>query len=99
MDLLTHVKSIQQARKMLRTPPLDSIFEGEYEPGEGKVEEAVTAWAREVAASDNHAMGSLAMMPFHMGGVVDTRLRVYGIDNVRVVGRLICVRLVCEGLL
>ncbi|PPQ83722.1 hypothetical protein CVT25_006126 [Psilocybe cyanescens] len=93
LDLLTHVKSIELARKMLRTRPLDSIYEGEFEPGEEMVDAEVITWAREVAASDNHAMGSLAMMPIHMGGVVDGRLRVYGIDNVRVVGQLICVSL------
>lgn len=71
---------------MLRTPPLDSIYQGDYEPGEGLSEEEVTSWARKVAASDNHAVGSLAMMPKDMGGVVDSRLRVYGTANVRVVG-------------
>ena len=37
----------------------------------------------EVWASDNHAM---AMMPKELGCVVDTRMRMYGTENVRVVG-------------
>ena len=83
LDFETHVKGIELSRTILRTPPLDSIYEGEYEPGNGK---DVRVWAREVAASDNHVVGSLAMMPKELGGVVDTRLRMYGIENVRVVG-------------
>jgi len=87
LDLVTHVKSIQLGREMLRTPPLDKIYEGENEPGEDvKTEEDLTRWAREVGSSDNHVVGSLAMMPKELGGVVDTRLRLYGARNVRVVG-------------
>ena len=55
----------------------------ENEPGNAK---DVKTWAREVAASDNHVVGSLAMMPKVLGGVVDTRTKMYGIENVRVVG-------------
>ena len=83
LDFETHVKGIELSRTILRTPPLDSIYEGEYEPGNAK---DVKTWAREVAASDNHVVGSLAMMPKELGGVVDTKMRIYGIENVRVVG-------------
>ena len=84
LDFETHVKGIELSRRILRTPPLDSIYEGEYEPGKSGKE--VKVWAREVAASDNHVVGSLAMMPKELGGVVDTRMKMYGIGNVRVVG-------------
>ena len=83
LDFETHVRGIELSRTVLRTPPLDSIYEGEYEPGNAK---DVKTWAREVAASDNHVVGSLAMMPKELGGVVDTRLKMYGSENVRVVG-------------
>jgi len=82
LDFETHVKGIELSRTILRTPPLDLIYEGEYEPGNAK---DVKTWAREVAASDNHVVGSLAMMPKELGGVVDTRMKMYGIENVRVV--------------
>jgi choline dehydrogenase-like flavoprotein len=84
LDLETHVKGIELSRTILRSPPLDSIYEGEYEPGNDV--EDIEVWAREVAASDNHVVGSLAMMPKELGGVVDTRMKMYGIENVRVVG-------------
>ena len=83
LDFETHVRGIELSREILRTPPLDSIYEGEYEPGDAK---DVKTWAREVAASDNHVVGSLAMMPEELGGVVNTRMKIYGMENVRVVG-------------
>jgi len=88
LDALTHVKAIQLGRKMLRTPPLGAIFEAEFEPGvDKKTDDDVEEWARTVVQSDNHVVGSLAMMPQDLGGVVDTRLKVYGTDNLRVVGK------------
>ena len=87
LDALTHVKAIQLGRKMLATPPLSGIYEGEFEPGQGVVgDAAVEEWARRTATSDNHVVGSLAMMPRSLGGVVNTELKVYGTGNVRVVG-------------
>ena len=72
----THVRGIELGRTILKTPPLHTIYEGEYEPGDTK---NVEVWAREVAASDNHVVGSLAMMPKELGGVVDTRMRCKGL--------------------
>lgn len=87
LDVITHVKAIQRARDMLVSPPLDTIYDGEFEPGEDvQGEEALREWAIDTSGSDNHVMGSLAMMPVEYGGVVDSRLKVYGIENVRVVG-------------
>lgn len=88
LDFETHVKGIELSRTILRTPPLDLIYEGEYEPGGSK---DVRVWAREVAASDNHVVGSMAMMPKELGGVVDTKMKMYGIKNVRVVGAFILI--------
>ena len=34
---------------------MDTIYEGEYEPGNDRID--VEVWAREVAASDNHVVG------------------------------------------
>lgn len=35
--------------------------------------------------TNNHPCGTCAMLPLHQGGVVDSRLRVYGVDGLRVV--------------
>lgn len=79
------VGGLQAARKVLRSPPLDGIFVEEFEPGRNvESDEQVEAYLRSVAASDNHEVGTMSMMPRSLGGVVDTELKVYGIGNVRV---------------
>ncbi|TFK32888.1 alcohol oxidase [Crucibulum laeve] len=86
LDAAAHVAGIQLGRRMLKFPPLNSIYQGEFEPGADRVTDSdVEAWARAVVTSDNHEVGTMAMMPRELGGVVDTKLRIYGIDNVRVV--------------
>ena len=76
---------------MLVSPPLGNFYNGEFEPGLDKVTDAqIEEWLRTVVASDNHEVGSMAMLPQELGGVVDTSLKVYGTRNVRVVGE--CLR-------
>ena len=73
---------------MFRTSPLDSIFTGEFEPGDQfQTDEEIEGWLRGVVASDNHEVGTLSMLPEELGGVVDTSLKVYGTNNVRVAGK------------
>ena len=70
---------------MLTTAPLSSIYQGEFEPGsQRKTDADIEDWLRGVVASDNHETGSLSMLPQELGGVVDTNLKVYGTENVRV---------------
>lgn len=72
---------------MLVAPPMDTIYNGEFEPGADRPTDAdVEDWLRGVVASDNHEVGTLAMLPRELGGVVDTSLKVYGTSNVRAVG-------------
>ncbi|XP_006460556.1 hypothetical protein AGABI2DRAFT_67857 [Agaricus bisporus var. bisporus H97] len=85
IDVAMHVASLQAARKLLRTPPLQSIYTKEFEPGaDVESDEEVEAYLKTVAKSDNHEVGTMAMMPEALGGVVDTKFRVYGLENVRV---------------
>ena len=50
--------------------------------------ELIEVWAREVAASDNHVVGPLAMMLKGSGGAVDTRMKMYGIEAVGAAGEI-----------
>ncbi|KAF9256856.1 alcohol oxidase [Marasmius fiardii PR-910] len=88
LDVAAHVSGINLARKMLRTGPLGGIYQGEFEPGLNvTTDEDIKEWlAGSAANGDNHPTGTMAMLPQELGGVVDTRLRVYGIKNVRVIG-------------
>jgi choline dehydrogenase-like flavoprotein len=85
VDVAMHVASYQAARKLLQTPPLRSIYVQEFEPGvDVQSDKDVEAYLKTVANSDNHEVGTMAMMPEALGGVVDTQFRVYGLENVRV---------------
>ncbi|KAJ7124169.1 alcohol oxidase [Mycena epipterygia] len=85
IDVAAQVGGIKLARRMLVAPPLDSIYNGEFEPGADKDTDAkIEEWLRGVVTSENHEVGSLSMMPQSLGGVVDTALKVYGTANVRV---------------
>ncbi|KAJ8703494.1 hypothetical protein PTI98_002116 [Pleurotus ostreatus] len=91
LDATTHAAGINLARKTLTTPPMDSIYLGEFEPGSDVTspQDISTVLRAAIVSSDNHVTGTMAMMPKELGGVVDTELRVYGIENVRVAGALI----------
>ncbi|KAF9256138.1 alcohol oxidase [Marasmius fiardii PR-910] len=86
LDVTAHIAGLKLGRKMLGSPPLDSINEGEFEPGlNATSDEDVEKFMRSGSSSDFHPVGTMAMMPKDLGGVVDTELRVYGTRNVRVV--------------
>ncbi|KAJ8508036.1 hypothetical protein ONZ45_g9651 [Pleurotus djamor] len=85
LDTITHAAGIRLARKTLVGHPMDSIFLGEFEPGvDVQSEEEIISALKNLAFSDSHPTGSMSMMPRELGGVVDTKLKIYGTDNVRV---------------
>ncbi|KAL0571037.1 hypothetical protein V5O48_010916 [Marasmius crinis-equi] len=86
LDVAAHVAGIKLARKMLTSPPLSSTNLGEFEPGsEIQTDKEIEEWLRDVAEGDNHPVGTMSMLPKELGGVVDTSLKIYGTENVRVV--------------
>lgn len=54
-------------------------------PDRAGADARMLALARQNLATEFHPAGSTAMLPLALGGVVDTELRVYGTQNVRVV--------------
>jgi hypothetical protein len=48
---------------------------------------AVEQWVRANIATTWHSLGTLAMKPREKGGVVDPKLNVYGVENLKVAGR------------
>ncbi|THU87524.1 alcohol oxidase [Dendrothele bispora CBS 962.96] len=86
IDVAAMVGGINLARKMSTGDQLRPFYTGEFAPGDDVLgEEAIEQWLRGIVASDNHEVGTMAMLPKELGGVVSTDLRVYGIANVRVV--------------
>jgi choline dehydrogenase-like flavoprotein len=90
-DIEAAVTSAKYLRKIANTSPLNQIWTSEYEPGLEVVgtgpdtDEQWRAWITSSLQSTNHPVGTCAMIPRRLGGVVDADLRVYGTSNLRVV--------------
>ena len=85
-DRRTLVKGIQIARRIAQFEPLKSHVTEEFLPGEGVPMDdydATLAWARENAVTIYHPTGTCKMGIDPMA-VVDPRLKVRGIDGLRV---------------
>lgn len=90
LDLLLQTHATKQARQVYNTPPLNSLVESEVSPGLSVLspDASFDQWEDYVLQSFTsvwHPIASLAMMKEEFGGVVDSRFKVYGLENVRVV--------------
>jgi choline dehydrogenase len=91
-DRAVAIQSFKYLRKILAHPALSKFT---YGPNNGEVspgaaisdddEEAIFEYVKETTIPNWHAAGTNQMLPLEDGGVVDARLRVYGIDGLRVV--------------
>ncbi|KAK1472397.1 GMC oxidoreductase [Colletotrichum cuscutae] len=84
--------SFKYLRKILAHPRMSEYTvgpsHGEVSPGAGVSEDdedTVLAYVRANTIPNWHASGTNQMLPEDKGGVVDPRLRVYGVDGLRVV--------------
>lgn len=86
LDCRTIVKGIQIARTISQTDPLKSHITEEHAPGAGVAfddEAATLDWARRTSVTIYHPTGT-CKMGIDSKAVVDPRLRVRGIDGLRV---------------
>lgn len=85
MELLAN--GVQFVEKLVGTEPLASILKPNGKRLQNHVQdlESARGVVRSRQISVFHLSGSASMRPQDSGGVVDTRLRVYGVDNLRVV--------------
>ncbi|KAK4231465.1 putative GMC oxidoreductase [Podospora fimiseda] len=89
-DIAALIGILKFARKLaLETEPLKSIVVGEYDPGLDAVDnsdERLEEFVRRTTGTIFHPMTTAAMLPRRDGGVVDSKLAVYGTTgNLRVV--------------
>ncbi|KAJ6498249.1 alcohol oxidase [Mycena vulgaris] len=80
------VKAQQFAQRWMLSEPMGGLVESLDAPPPSVKSDA--AWQKRVTSlrhSTNHPIGTVAMAPRSMGGVVDSQLKVYGLENVRVV--------------
>ncbi|KAJ7493606.1 alcohol oxidase [Mycena latifolia] len=80
------IKAAQWAREWMGTAPMAAVVEAFDQPsGSVNSPAAWDSFVRSHTQSTNHPMGTTAMAPRSMGGVVDPQLKVYGLANVRII--------------
>lgn len=86
-DVDTLLRGIKLARRLLQTGPMQPFFDHEQLPGKDvRSDDELTAFARQYGVSSWHLIGTARMGPVDdPGAVVDERLRVHGLDSLRVV--------------
>ncbi|EWG51694.1 hypothetical protein FVEG_10595 [Fusarium verticillioides 7600] len=85
-DIQALIEGARFARKVAETEPLRSVWTAEFEPGLGKrTDTQLRDWVVKAVNSFYHPVGTCAMLPKKDGGVVDSDLKVYGTENLRVV--------------
>ena len=78
-------EGIKIAREILAQKPMADLLSDEYMPGSGKMSDAdLNSFIRATAETEYHPVGTCKMGSDSMA-VVDTSLRVHGMDNLRVV--------------
>jgi choline dehydrogenase-like flavoprotein len=85
-DVILLRQAVKFARKIAATPPLSTVLGTESSPGLAINSDAdIDAFIAGSVQTEFHPANTLAMLPRAQGGVVDSRLKVYGLGNVRVV--------------
>ena len=90
-DLNIMVQTIEFALRLIDTEPISKIFVAKAAPklDSGKErKEIILDHIRNACGTSYHPVGTAAMLPRECGGVVDSKLLVYGTDNLRVVNHV-----------
>jgi choline dehydrogenase len=85
-DCDTIVAGVRIARAVCRSEPVSGMITEEYSPGpavKDADDDAILDWVRNTATTIYHPTGTCKMGPDRMA-VVDSRLRVHGIEGLRV---------------
>ncbi|KAK1756614.1 oxygen-dependent choline dehydrogenase [Echria macrotheca] len=87
-DIASIIHAVRAARKFMASPSLQVLSPVEVAPGiqiqtDEEIERALRASL--IRPTNSHPVGTAAMMALEQGGVVDSKLRVYGIEGLRVV--------------
>jgi choline dehydrogenase-like flavoprotein len=89
LDLEIALRAHRFAEKISATQPLASIIQTQVQPSlaDTETDEDLRSWLKRAATTDWHPVGTCAMGGDAglAGGVVDERLRVYGVKGLRVV--------------
>jgi choline dehydrogenase-like flavoprotein len=86
-DLAVAIAAVKKVRAWMASGPMQDVGAVETSPG-GDVasDEAVASALRQAAVSSwQHPTSTCSMLKRELGGVVDSKLRVYGVEGLRVV--------------
>ncbi|EJT96829.1 alcohol oxidase, partial [Dacryopinax primogenitus] len=85
-DMQLLVEGLKFARKVAEEEPFRSCIVREVDPGPAvQTDKEMREYIIDGLMTAFHTVGSCSMLPREKGGVVDSRLKVYGTENVRVV--------------
>ncbi|GAW11276.1 hypothetical protein ANO14919_006190 [Xylariales sp. No.14919] len=89
-DVNVQVSLGRLAQKFWHTKPVSDFVGGSFLPPDGVLplnatDEQWTSYIGDTLMPNHHPIGTASMMSRELGGVVDSKLRVYGTKNVRVV--------------
>jgi choline dehydrogenase-like flavoprotein len=89
-DMVIQIGLMRYARRFFSTAPFSSFVGEETSPGLSALpidasDDLWEEWIRSTAETTSHEVGTAAMRPKELGGVIDSHLRVYGTQNVRVI--------------
>lgn len=95
-DRALAVDLLRRMREIAGAPPLARFVTGEFEPGPAlTTDDELLGWIRRRACSIFHPVGTCAMGPAQdAGAVVDARLRVHGLERLRVIDGAVMPRIV-----
>ncbi|TFK43894.1 4-nitrobenzyl alcohol dehydrogenase-like protein [Crucibulum laeve] len=86
VDLAIMVAAVKYTRKLVATEVFKPVVAQEVVPGPSvQTDEEIEEYVRNAVGTTFHPVGTAAMLPRELGGVVDAQLKVYGTRNVRVV--------------
>ncbi|EEB86876.1 hypothetical protein MPER_16016, partial [Moniliophthora perniciosa FA553] len=78
-------QGIKVARRLSTIAPLSNALQEETQPGANMVsDQDIEQYLTGQVGTEYHPGCSCAMLPKEQGGVVDAKLKVYGLNNVRV---------------
>ncbi|QBR04236.1 GMC family oxidoreductase [Paraburkholderia pallida] len=84
-DIDACLKALKLSRRIAETGPLSKLLEGEVRPGpQAASDEALVAYLRATGATAYHPVGTCRIGSDAAQSVVDPRLRVHGLEGLRV---------------
>jgi len=85
-DRQAMLEGARYTRKIANTEPMKSAWTSEYEPGvDVDTEDEWKDFVTKATLTFFHPVGTCAMLPQKKGGVVDSELKVYGTEGLRIV--------------